>query len=204
LTGHNLSFGRVLVSGLYKVDFDEIYLSSDDPWFIGGANSSRFDRYLSLIKEFSGLNKRCVDVGCGNGAFSKRLSGYVEVLKAIDSSTQAILTAKSKYSAHNISYQVLSAGNISEIGEKFDVLNCSDSLYYMDDIEIEKFIFSLSTVLHHGATCFFSAWCPGGDYYTELDFVDVVSDIVEIIYVEKISSEFVQSGRYLMVIGKFV
>lgn len=190
------------MNSLYSIDFDNIYSSAVDPWEIGDADSDRFGLYLRLFTQYCTKNDICIDVGCGNGAFTKKLSKCVREIHGIDISKTAIKIANELSSEENLFYHNVSASDITNIGLSFDLLFCSDTLYYMPSVERSLFFDSLDICLKKNATCFFSAWCPGGDYFSEDEFFDLICNYVSIVELYRISSEFVSNGRYIMIIGK--
>jgi len=189
---------------LSEINFNEVYESSEDPWMIGDATSSRFDKYLEIFKKYVDKSMVCIDVGCGNGAFTYRLSCSVKEMHAFDISHKAISFALQQYSNSNTFYYVLSAESIRELKICSDVLFCSDTLYYLTENEIDIFFKHLPSVLQKNAICFFSAWCPGGEYFTEQEFKKIVQKNIEIIECVYLKSEYVSMGSYVMIVGRLL
>ena len=78
-----------------KRNFEKLYRREEDPWEIGQADSERYGTYLEAIRAITppGGFLSALDLGCGKGAFTTRLSGLTRKLTGVDVSEIAIAKA---------------------------------------------------------------------------------------------------------------
>jgi predicted TPR repeat methyltransferase len=65
---------------------------------------SRSEILLDLIKY--GHFSKCLDIGCGEGVFTNRISNYVDIVDSFDISDNAIIRANKKFGSGNINFYV--------------------------------------------------------------------------------------------------
>jgi 2-polyprenyl-3-methyl-5-hydroxy-6-metoxy-1,4-benzoquinol methylase len=115
--------------------FDRLYLSEADPF---GAELPQFryqqrkyDRLLSMLPQRRYRN--VLDVGCGLGAFTRKLGPFTAGILGIDISEVAIAQARARSLDHsNIRYAVVGVRDMAELTESFDLIILADTLYYTD------------------------------------------------------------------------
>ena len=94
----------------------------------------------------------CIDVGCGGGILSERLSRLVGNVTGIDNSKNLIDIAKnhSKKSKLNINYQCISTSNflLKHKNTKFDIVVASEVIEHVDNRKI--FLSDLSNMAKNG------------------------------------------------------
>jgi len=111
--------------------FNRFYWLDKDPF---GAKDSKYevskqDRLLELIAKRE--NQRGLDVGCGNGFFSRRIAAHCHSLHGIDFSSRAIQLAQENCKeAQNISLESVDIRDFDS-SDLFDLLICSEVLYYL-------------------------------------------------------------------------
>jgi SAM-dependent methyltransferase len=127
--------GRNRDEGAMAVAFDRLYSAETDPF---GAELPQFyyqgRKYECLLSMLPLRRYRNVlDVGCGLGAFTRRLAPFSEAILGIDISEEAIAQARHRAVSHsNIRFAVASVLGASEIEQKFDLIVLADVLYYTD------------------------------------------------------------------------
>jgi 2-polyprenyl-3-methyl-5-hydroxy-6-metoxy-1,4-benzoquinol methylase len=117
------------------VAFDRLYSAETDPF---GAELPQFryqrrkyDCLLSMLPRRRYRN--VLDVGCGLGAFTRRLAPFSEAILGIDISEAAIAQARQRSLGRpNIRYAVGAVLGAPAAEEKFDLIVLADVLYYMD------------------------------------------------------------------------
>jgi len=114
--------------------FDLLYTEKCDPF---GSLQSHW-RYQALKYErvISFLPKRtyrsALDVGCGLGPFTRRLSAYADQVLGVDFSGAAIEQArKLSTSQSHVRYEWADVYNLQQIDERFDLITVLDVLYYL-------------------------------------------------------------------------
>jgi SAM-dependent methyltransferase len=115
--------------------FDRLYSAETDPF---GAELPQFryqrrkyDCLLSMLPRRRYRN--VLDVGCGLGAFTRKLAPFSEAILGIDISEAAIAQARDRSLSHsNIRYAVAGVNGASKIEEAFDLIVLADVLYYTD------------------------------------------------------------------------
>lgn len=115
--------------------FDRLYAGEADPF---GAElpqyryqQRKYDCMLSMLPRRRYLN--ALDVGCGLGAFTRKLAPFTENILGIDISEVAIAQARQRSTHHsNIRYAVAGVVNTSGLEEAFDLIVLADTLYYTE------------------------------------------------------------------------
>jgi SAM-dependent methyltransferase len=115
--------------------FDRLYSTEADPF---GAEVPQFRyqrrKYDSLLSMLPRRRYRNVlDIGCGLGAFTRRLAPFSEAILGIDISAAAIAQARDRSLIHsNIRYAVEGVVGASRIEDAFDLIVLADVMYYTD------------------------------------------------------------------------
>ncbi len=87
-------------------------------------NASSGPKY-NLISQWIGKNKRILDVGCGTGKFSKKLSCNNNHVTGVEFSEENYLIAKDKINVYYGDFTKI------DINEKFDIVLLADVLEHM-------------------------------------------------------------------------
>jgi SAM-dependent methyltransferase len=117
------------------VAFDRLYAAEEDPF---GAElpqyryqQRKYDCLLSMLPRRRYLS--ALDVGCGLGAFTRKLAPFTDAVLGIDISGVAISQARRRSLNYpNIRYAVSGVVNTCTVGESFDLIVLADTLYYTD------------------------------------------------------------------------
>jgi SAM-dependent methyltransferase len=110
--------------------FDELYARDPDPW---GFETSAYEaaKYDASIAALDGRRYGTgVEIGCSIGVLTERLAPHVDDLLAIDVSEAALANARERVPGVRFERR--------EIPEefpdgRFDLIVCSEVLYYLDD-----------------------------------------------------------------------
>jgi 2-polyprenyl-3-methyl-5-hydroxy-6-metoxy-1,4-benzoquinol methylase len=131
--------------------FNRFYWLDKDPF---GAKNSKYetskqDRLLELISRRK--SQRGLDVGCGNGYLTRRIAEHCQHLEGIDFASRAIHLAQENCKEQSdISLNVADIRSY-ESDEPFDLLICSEVLYYLQGQELEDVVDKLYRLSHQGA-----------------------------------------------------
>lgn len=124
----------------YSDDHDELermYKTLNDPWNFETSvyELNRFDLLLREVGKYP--HDRVLEVGCGEGLFTSRLAMIARHVVAIDVSPTAVDRARRR--CPDPTYVVASLDEFAT-GEKFDLVICAETLYYIKDVRraIEK------------------------------------------------------------------
>lgn len=128
-----LESDRWLRRHAHRMAFEELYSSRPDPWAVAASPLAR-QRYLQLIEMLS-AHAPCstiLDVGCGEGHFTRYLGGMAARVVGIDVSASALHRAAQRVPAA----QFVCAG-IEEYtpDEPFDVVTAIEMLYYARPVD---------------------------------------------------------------------
>jgi SAM-dependent methyltransferase len=149
-----------------ELDCEAKYLSEDDPWGIGQADSERYNLYLDLIRTHTRSRGSVLDVGCGFGAMLARLQSDFERLHGIELSEAAVAKGAERYPF--ITFERGSIDALERTGadsEHFDIIIFSDVLYYVDEAAKRASLRWIAEHLRPGGMAFIAAYSPDARGY---------------------------------------
>jgi len=156
--------------------FERLYAASPDPWRY---DSSEYERgkYAATLAALDGrAYRRALEVGCSIGAFTELLADHCAALTALDFSARAVGLARARLSAHtHVSLLEASFPEQAPAGE-WDLVVCSEVLYYLDPSALEAATGWLRERLRAGATVLTVDW--RGPTTTEPHDGDEVHDLL--------------------------
>jgi cyclopropane fatty-acyl-phospholipid synthase-like methyltransferase len=130
--------------------FERLYAFDKDPF---GCETYAYEqeKFLTIVNELGNHQySHILDIGCGAGTLTRMLASNALKITAIDFSPKAIKHAKSHpSSANNILYQCHDIRNLS-LTESYDIIICSEVLYYLAPEEIDRFCRLLSQFQQKG------------------------------------------------------
>lgn len=136
---------------------ENLYKTHNDPWrMLGSAyEKDRLIKLLTLVKSVP--HKKVLEIGCAKGDFTKALTQIADVVVAIDVAGKAVGLTKKK--APKASVQVATFANYKAGGQKFDVIVCAETLYYINDKD--QALRKMRTLGHYLLTSHFLLYVPG-------------------------------------------
>jgi len=128
---------------------------------IGGAiELEHLHRYLIAKKLVTG--KKVLDIACGEGYGSNKLSFFANYVIGVDISEDAINHARSKYKNHNLEFRVGSAAEIPVESNSIEVVVSFETIEHHD--QHEKMMHEIKRVLKSGGLLIMSS--PNKHYYS--------------------------------------
>jgi SAM-dependent methyltransferase len=156
--------------------FERLYAANPDPWRY---DSSEYERgkYAATLAALDGRSyRRALEVGCSIGAFTELLADRCAALTALDFSARAVGLARARLSARtHVSVLEASFPEQAPAGE-WDLVVCSEVLYYLDRPALEAATGWLREQLSAGATVLAVDW--RGPTTTEPQDGDEVHDLL--------------------------
>lgn len=119
--------------------FETLFAKSADPWLYTHAyEQTKYEQTLSLLQSLR--VERCLELACAEGHFTQQLAPLVKQLVAADISKVALERAANRCAGlSNIVYQQLDI-NEDPIEGSYDLIVCSEVLYYMGGIDELKLV----------------------------------------------------------------
>ncbi len=138
--------------------FEQLYAASDDPW---DYRTSAYERQ-KYADTLAALPPRALgevlEVGCSIGVFSELLAPRCRRLIAIDFSARAVALAREQLASFaNVELAQASFPEQVSAGE-WDLVVCSEVLYYLDETTFERATRWLRTRLERGASVLAVSW----------------------------------------------
>jgi SAM-dependent methyltransferase len=138
--------------------FEEIYARSDDPWRYGDSPYERAKYEDTLAALPGGPIGRALEVGCSIGVFTEMLAPRCRELIAIDFSERALeLGAQRLARLTNVQALQASFPEQAPAGD-FELVVCSEVLYYLDRETLDDAIGWLRSQLQRGASVLAVSW----------------------------------------------
>jgi SAM-dependent methyltransferase len=138
--------------------FDRLYARSDDPWNYRASDYERL-KYGRTLKALPAQRLgMTLEVGCSVGVFTRLLAERCTNLVAIDFSAAAVELARTRVvDMSNVS--VLQASFPDQVPPRsWDVIICSEVLYYLEPRVLEHAITWLRSQLRSGASLLAVSW----------------------------------------------
>lgn len=168
-------------------NFEELYDRSEDPYETREATLPYYDEVIDFIKLHQDKATTLLDIGCGSGAFTNRLRAICPRPVGIDLAKKAVAYARTRYPQiefHAVDVRHLANKRWSQCA--FDMIICSQVLYYLPLADIHSVCYELARLLDPRGTSFFFANCEGNGYFTPQEFTALIHSTFRI----------VQSRRY--------
>ncbi len=128
---------------------------------IGGApiSAAQFDLILARMVELLNLqpDDTVLDLCCGNGVFTHRLSRHSSRIVGVDFSTPLIEVARRAHDASNITYVLDDVKNLnaSSLGARFDKVVMCGALQHFDRRDLDPLLRNLADLTEPDATIAF-------------------------------------------------
>jgi len=119
--------------------FNFLYKFNSDPFEIKNSEYEKikFNVIVNIIKNKK--YKTILDLGCGTGVLTYKISHFAEKTIGIDLSDNAIKIAKNQFKNPGLEFKNADICNFSS-SVKFNLFLCSEILYYLNKKEILKFL----------------------------------------------------------------
>lgn len=145
-------------------DFEKVYEADSDPWAIGDANSPRYDRYVELLGQH--VKGSVLDIGCGMGALLARFRDDASELFGVELSRIAVERGARRFPFIQFHQGSATAMEVVEAidGRRFDIIICSDVIYYLADRDKDRLVAWIARHLSPGGKALIAAYCPGKKY----------------------------------------
>lgn len=160
---------------------------SSGSYFAHGKNGYQLVRHNKIVSLFSqycflGGRRKVLDVGCGLGDLS------IKILNCLDDGSQLVgydfVEALVKLARERYPHQKFLVGSLGHIDEKkdsFDVIICSEVLYYLNDADRQLALDNLYEMLRpNGFLIFTSRLDDGSKYLEKTAAVDAISSKLSI------------------------
>jgi len=138
--------------------FERLYEHSADPWDYETSAYER-EKYTDTLAALPRRQLgRTLEVGCSIGVFTRQLAAHCERLVAIDFAEQALTLARKRLSGlANVQLRHASFPEQAPAGP-WDVVVCSEVLYYLDEPALQEAVGWLTHQLHTGASVIAVSW----------------------------------------------
>jgi SAM-dependent methyltransferase len=133
--------------------FEALYAADPDPWDLATSPYER-DKYDATIAALDGRRYgRGLEVGCSIGTLSERLAGVCDELVPLDAAPTAVARARRRLEGRpGVTVELRRAPDELPEGP-FDLIVCSEVLYYWDD-----------ELLRRGVARLLERLAPGGSF----------------------------------------
>lgn len=150
--------GRRL-TGRTKQDFEAFY-EIEDPYALSIKlkHMVRAEIILDFVR--FGEFRRVLDIGCGEGHLTATLAPFVAHIDAFDISEKAIERARRR-GIKNVNFFEMDMRAVGNIRGTYDLIVCSESLYYTDMEERDHIVESVSRILSNDGVLLLS-WLTDG------------------------------------------
>ena len=145
--------------------FEDLYARSEDPWEFATSDYER-EKYADTLAALGDAHfQRAFEVGCSIGVFTEQLAERCGELVGIDVSERALAQARARL--HGRPGVTLAQMTFPEEmpGGHFDLVVCSEVLYYLDEDAFGLATACLRAALRSGATVLAVHWRPATRTY---------------------------------------
>ena len=169
--------------------FEELYARSEDPWGFAASKYER-DKYADTLAALGGQTfERALEVGCSIGVFTRQLADVCGELVGIDVSSRALARARRRLRGHpRVTLERMTFPEEMPAG-RWDLVVCSEILYYFDDEAFALALERLRVALLDGATVLAVHWRPATRTYP------LRGDEVHDRLIDELGDWHVQDGR---------
>jgi 2-polyprenyl-3-methyl-5-hydroxy-6-metoxy-1,4-benzoquinol methylase len=138
--------------------FERLYEHSADPWDYE-TSAYESEKYAGTLAALPPRRlARVLEVGCSIGVFTRQLAARCELLVAIDFAEQALMLARERLAGlANVQLRHASFPEQAPAG-RWDVVICSEVLYYLDEPALHEATGWLTRQLRSGASVVAVSW----------------------------------------------
>ncbi|HWF24443.1 MAG TPA: SAM-dependent methyltransferase [Solirubrobacteraceae bacterium] len=145
--------------------FEDLYARAEDPWDFATSAYER-EKYGDTLGALGGARfKRGLEVGCSIGVFTEQLAEVCDEVLGIDVSEHALARAHERLGKRpNVTLKTMTFPEQMP-GGPWDLVVCSEVLYYLDDAAFARAVERLRAALAHNATVLAVHWRPPTSTY---------------------------------------
>jgi cyclopropane fatty-acyl-phospholipid synthase-like methyltransferase len=143
--------------------FERLYEASEDPWDYRSSAYERAKYAATLGALGSGRYGRALETGCSIGVFTELLAQRCDRLVGLDFSSRALALATERLAAETNVELVLGSFPEQAPAGEWDLVVCSEVLYYLDSPALGRALDWLEAQLGHGATVLAVSWRGSGE-----------------------------------------
>jgi len=148
--------------------FEDLYARFEDPWQFADS-AHEHDKYAHTLAALAALDgkrfERGLEVGCSIGVLTKQLADLCDQLVGIDVSDRALARSRERLRDQpRVSLARMSLPEEMPPGP-WDLVVCSEVLYYFDEAAFGLALERLRTALGDGATVLAVHWRPATSTY---------------------------------------
>ena len=145
--------------------FDELYAGDPDPW---GFATSEYEqaKYAATIDALEGRRyASALEIGCSIGVLTARLAEHAGALLAVDLAQAAVDTARERLAGvRDLTVECRELPEAFPAGP-FDLIVCSEVLYYLDDAAFSAMVTAIARELEPGGSLLAVHWRPATETY---------------------------------------
>ena len=140
--------------------FEGLYAADRDPWRFA-TSAYEQDKYARTVAALEGRRfSRGLEVGCSIGVLTERLAEVCDELVAVDVSERAVATARERLAGlEHVEVECRSLPEETPDGP-FELIVCSEVLYYFDAELMARVVDELSARLEPGGSLLAVHWRP--------------------------------------------
>jgi len=136
-------FDKALPKFFLQTVFNWIYKIFSDPFDLEKSNyeAYKFDAVAKVVQETR--VKNALDIGCGTGILTEKISSVCEKILGVDFSENAINSAKKRFGQKShVAFFAVDVRHF-EPADTYDLVLCSEVLYYIGESDLQKLLVQL-------------------------------------------------------------
>jgi predicted TPR repeat methyltransferase len=153
-----------MTNSLPPAYFDDLYAQDPDPWRFATSEYERA-KYADTIAALPCPHfGRALEIGCAIGVLTQRLAARCDALLAVDVAAAALSQARAR--CHGLDHVRFARMRIPQEwpGESFDLILCSEVLYYLSDGDLAETAARTVASLNPGGAAVLVHYTPGTNY----------------------------------------
>jgi predicted TPR repeat methyltransferase len=145
--------------------FEDLYAADSDPWRFATSTYEQ-EKYARTVASLEGRRyARGLEVGCSIGVLTERLAEVCDALVGVDVSARAVATARERLAGvDGVTVECRSLPEETPDGP-FDLIVCSEVLYYFDAELLSTVLDGLLARLEPGGSLLAVHWRPATQTY---------------------------------------